>query len=156
MLGLKAPSSGRTKVIAPAASLAASSSTSVRASASGIGTHSPVTEPLVKVRSLLRAGSRERKTYSVPLSSPLRASTVALAERSFLPTYMYSWLSRVAGPSSVGKITVRVPWPGWTTLFSLLKRPSLGSVCSSPSKMATDWPPRPSKLSAPPDSSLVR
>jgi hypothetical protein len=62
LFGLKAPSSGRTKVIAPTASLAASSSTSVNSSAFAISTHSPVTDPLVNVRSLFRSGSRARKT----------------------------------------------------------------------------------------------
>jgi hypothetical protein len=78
LLGLKAPSSGRTNVIAFAASLAASSWTSVRAPAFGIGNHSPVTEPVTNVRSLLRAGSRERKTYSVPSTSPFRSRTALL------------------------------------------------------------------------------
>src|SRR5918995_4815334 len=61
LLGLNAPSSGRMNVIAPAASLAASSCASVRAPASGISIQSPVTEPLVNVRSLFRVGSWERK-----------------------------------------------------------------------------------------------
>jgi hypothetical protein len=54
-------------------------------------------------------------------------------------------------------ITVRLPWLGWTRVFSQAKRPSFGSVWSSLSKMATVTPPSVSKVFAGvPSSSLVR
>src|ERR671918_1140430 len=118
----KAPSSGRTKAKAPRASTAASSWTSVMPSAPGIRTHSPPIVPSAKVASEFAPGVVERKTYSCPSTSPLRSRTLSECGR-FRPTNRYSWESGVAGPSSRESITVRLPVPDKTRVFSLEKRP---------------------------------
>src|SRR5918993_669006 len=146
---LNAPSSGRAKRKAPSASLAASSSASPRVPAFGMRSQPTLSLPFVNDASLSGppslAGTR---TYSSPLSSPFRRRT-PVAERSFVPTYMYSWLfstsgARALGPSSMPMATVRLPSVGWMSVFSQAKRPSFGSVYALLSTIATARPPLPS------------